>query len=62
MLAEGVNIEEFIAWANEKIEEGKKIMAEREAAEEAAAEAEDEEFEEIEKEIEALEAELSEEE
>ena len=56
----GVNIEEFMAWANEKIEEGKVIMAEREAAEEAAEEAEEEEFEEIEKEIEALEAELAE--
>ncbi len=62
MLAEGVNIEEYIAWANEKIEEGKKILAEREAAEEAAEEAEEEEYGEIEKEIEALEAELSEEE
>ena len=62
MLAEGVNIEEYIAWANEKIEEGKKILAEREAAEEAAEEAEEEEFDEIEREIEALEAELSEEE
>ncbi len=62
MLEAGANIEEFIAWANEKIEEGKVIMAERQAAEEAAEEAEDEEFEEIEKEIEALEAELEEEE
>ncbi|MBQ4546765.1 MAG: hypothetical protein IJA17_06355 [Oscillospiraceae bacterium] len=62
MLEAGVNIEEFMAWANAKIEEGKAIMAEREAAEEAAEEAEDEEFEEIEKEIEALEAELDEEE
>lgn len=62
MLAAGANIEEFIAWANEHIEEGKKIMAERQAAEEAAEEAEEEEFDEIEKEIEALEAELSEEE
>lgn len=62
MLAAGANIEEFIAWANEKIEEGKAIMAEREAAEEAEEEAEEEEFEEIEKEIEALEAELNEEE
>ena len=62
MFAEGVNIEEYIAWANEKIEEGKKILAEREAAEEAAEEAEEEEFDEIEREIEALEAELSEEE
>lgn len=58
MLAEGVNIEEYIAWANEKIEEGKKILAEREAAEEAAEEAEEEEFEEIEKQIEELEEEL----
>ena len=62
MLEAGVNIEEFMAWANAKIEEGKKIMAEREAAEEALEEAEDEEFEEIEKEIEALKSELSEEE
>ena len=62
MLEAGVNIEEYIAWANEKIEEGKVILAEREAAEAAAEEAEEEEFEEIEKEIEALEAELSEEE
>ena len=62
MLEAGVNIEEFMAWANEKIEEGKVIMAEREAAEAAAEEAEDEEFEEIEKEIEALEAELKEDE
>ncbi|MBR2041534.1 MAG: hypothetical protein IJ945_04100 [Oscillospiraceae bacterium] len=60
MLEAGANIEEFMAWANEHIEEGKKIMAEREAAEEAAEEAEDEEMEEIEKEIEALEAELEE--
>ncbi|MBR5309903.1 MAG: hypothetical protein IKU42_02110 [Oscillospiraceae bacterium] len=56
MLAEGVNIEEYIAWANEKIEEGKKILAEREALEEA----EEAELDEIEKEIEALEAELAE--
>ncbi|MBR3935493.1 MAG: hypothetical protein IKJ57_02985 [Oscillospiraceae bacterium] len=62
MLAAGANIEEFIAWANEKIEEGKVIMAEREAAEEAEEEAEEEEFEEIEKEIEDLEPELYEEE
>ena len=62
MLEAGVNIEEYIAWANEKIEEGKVILAERQAAEEAAEAAEEEEFEEIEKEIEALEAELSEEE
>ena len=62
MLEAGANIEEFMAWANEKIEEGKKIMAEREAAEEAAEAAEEEEMEEIEKEIEALEAELNEEE
>ncbi len=62
MLEAGANIEEFMAWANAKIEEGKVIMAEREAAEEAAEEAEEEEFEEIEKEIEALEAELNEEE
>ena len=62
MLEAGADIEEFIEWANAKIEEGKVIMAEREAAEEAAEEAEEEEFEEIEKEIEALEAELSEDE
>ena len=62
MLEAGVNIEEFMAWANEHIEEGKRIMAEREAAEEAASEEEDKEYEEIEKEIKALEAELSEEE
>ena len=62
MLEAGADIEEFMAWANAKIEEGKGIMAEREAAEEAAEEAEEEEFEEIEKEIEALEAELSEDE
>ncbi len=62
MLETGANIEEFMAWANEKIEAGKVIMAERLAAEEAEEEAEDEEFEEIEKEIEALEAELEEEE
>ena len=62
MLEAGADIEEFMAWANAKIEEGKVIMAEREAAEEAAEEAEEEEFEEIEKEIEALEAELSEDE
>ena len=60
MLEAGADIEEFMAWANAKIEEGKVIMAEREAAEEAAEEAEEEEFEEIEKEIEALEAELDE--
>ena len=58
MLEAGANIEEFIEWANVKIEEGKVIMAEREEAEEA----EEAEFEEIEKEIEALEAELSEDE
>ena len=58
MIEAGADIEEFMAWANAKIEEGKVIMAEREAAEEAAEEAEEEEFEEIEKEIEALEAEL----
>ena len=57
MLEAGANIEEFIEWANVKIEEGKVIMAEREEAEEA----EEAEFEEIEKEIEALEAELEEE-
>ena len=62
MLEAGANIEEFMSWANEKIEEGKVILGERQAAEEAAEEAEEEEFEEIEKEIEALEAELSEEE
>ena len=60
MLEAGVSIEEFIAWANEKIEIGKVILAEKEAAEAAEEEAEEEEFEEIEKEIEALEAELSE--
>lgn len=58
MLEAGANIEEFMAWANAKIEEGKKIMAEREAAEEAEEEAAEAELEEIEKEIEALEAEL----
>ena len=56
MLEAGADIEEFMAWANEKIEEGKKIMAEREAAEEA----EEEELEAAEKELEALEAELQE--
>ena len=60
MLAEGVNVDEFIAWANEKIEEGKKILAEREEAEEAAEEAEEAELEEIEKQIEELEEELEE--
>ena len=60
MLEAGANIEEFMAWANAKIEEGKKIMAEREAAEEAEEEAAEAELEEIEKEIEALEAELEE--
>ena len=58
MLEAGANVEEFMAWANEKIEEGKVIMAEREEAEEAAEEAAEAELEEIEKEIEALEAEL----
>ena len=58
MLEAGANIEEFMAWANAKIEEGKVIMAEREAAEEAEEEAAEAELEEIEKEIEALEAEL----
>jgi hypothetical protein len=58
MLEAGANIEEFMAWANEKIEEGKVILAEREAAEEAEEEAAEAELEEIEKEIEALEAEL----
>ena len=57
MLAAGVDVDEFIAWANAKIEEGKVILAEREAAEEA----EEEELEEAEKELEALEAELEEE-
>ena len=60
MLEAGANIEEFMAWANAKIEEGKAIMAEREAAEEAEEEAAEAELEEIEKEIEALEAELEE--
>lgn len=60
MLEAGANIEEFMAWANAKIKEGKKIMAEREAAEEAEEEAAEAELEEIEKEIEALEAELEE--
>ena len=60
MLEAGANIEEFMAWANAKIEEGKKIMAEREAAEEAEEEAAEAELEEIEKEIEALEKELKE--
>ena len=60
MLEAGANIEEFMAWANANIEEGKKIMAEREAAEEAEEEAAEAELEEIEKEIEALEAELEE--
>ena len=60
MLEAGANIEEFMAWANEKIEEGKVIMAEREAAEEAAEGAAEAELEEIEREIEALEAELEE--
>lgn len=54
----GCNIDEFIEWANGKIEEGKKIMAEREEAELAAEEAEDKEMEDIEKEIASLEAEL----
>lgn len=62
MLEAGVNIEEFMSWANEHIEEGKRIMAEREEAEEAASEEEDKEYEEIEKEIKALEEELGEEE
>ena len=60
MLEAGANIEEFMAWANAKIKEGKVIMAEREAAEEAEEEAAEAELEEIEKEIEALEAELEE--
>ena len=60
MLEAGANIEEFMEWANAKIKEGKKIMAEREAAEEAEEEAAEAELEEIEKEIEALEAELEE--
>ena len=60
MLEAGADIEEFMAWANAKIEEGKAIMAEREAAEEAEEEAAEAELEEIEKEIEALEAELEE--
>ena len=60
MLEAGANIEEFMAWANAKIEEGEKIMAECEAAEEAEEEAAEAELEEIEKEIEALEAELEE--
>ena len=58
MLEAGVNIEEFMAWANEKIEAGKAILAEKEEAKDAEIEAAKAELEEIEKEIEALEAEL----
>lgn len=54
----GANIEEFVAWANEKIKEGKKIIAEREEAEEAAEKAEEEELESINEQIATLEAEL----
>ena len=60
MIEAGANIEEFMAWANKKIEEGKIIMAEREAAEEAAEEAEEEEYEEIQRQIEELEEQLDE--
>ena len=58
MLEAGADIEEFIAWANEKIEVGKVIYAEKEAAKEAEREAAKAELEKIEEEIEALEKEL----
>ena len=60
MIEAGANIEEFMAWANEKIEEGKVILAEKEAAKDSEIEAAKAELEEIEKEIEALEKELKE--
>ena len=60
MIEAGVNIEEFMAWANEKIEAGKAILAEKEEAKDAEIEAAKAELEEIEKEIEALEKELKE--
>ncbi len=56
MLAAGVNIEEFMAWANERIEIGKEILAQREAEEDEL----DEELEELEDQIEELEEELEE--
>ena len=46
-----------MAFCNEHIEEGKRLAAEREAAEEAAEEAEELEFEENQKKIAELEAE-----
>ena len=60
MLEAGANIEEFMAWANEKIEIGKVILAEKEAAKEAEREAAKAELEKVEEEIEALEKELKE--
>ena len=60
MLEAGANIEEFMAWANEKIEIGKVILAEKEAAKEAEHEAAKAELEKVEEEIEALEKELKE--
>ncbi len=58
MLEAGANIEEFIAWANEKIEIGKVILAEKEAAKEAEREEAKAELSKVEEEIEALEEEL----
>lgn len=60
MLEAGANIEEFMAWANAKIEEGKVILAEKEAAKEAEREKAKAELSEIEEEIEVLEKELKE--
>lgn len=60
MLEAGADIEEFISWANEKIEAGKVILAEKEAAKEAEREAAKKELERIEEEIEELEEELKE--
>lgn len=53
----GVDKDEFMAFCNEHIEEGKRLAAEREAAEEAEEEAEEQEYEENKKKIAELEAE-----
>lgn len=55
LAANGIDKDEFMTFCNEHIEEGKRLAAEREAAEEAAEEAEEEEYEEIQKEIAELE-------
>ncbi len=54
--AQGIDIPEFIAWVNERIEIGKELVAQREEEEERL----DEELEELEDKIEELEEELEE--